>query len=283
MMLSPSLLSLLIAAQSASVPRAECFPLERLAPAERAEAEALLLKILDNEGLYTVVGGIKPISSGWLTIRFPVDRPASDAMERWRRILATFRCGDELFANLQPFWRIYEDQRTLDGVIFRRSRVADTVRERASLFGPFGVSPGSHPIEVVMAIEVDATPRRSRAYGHLFGYPPAAVDFFVAAETEMRHTKQFVVRDFRHVPVYSGSQNRFVYAVPKGSEETDADRALRARCAPILAAYQARRDKYIGPGKPGVAALIRDWFDDGRGRCHPDHALAMTKADISDK
>jgi hypothetical protein len=141
------------------------------------------------------------------------------------------------------------------------------VKENADLFAFWGVTPESHPIEVVMAFEVDATPRRSLAYGSLFGYPKHAVDFFVSAERQQRATQEFVQRDFFHVPVFSGSKNQFVYAVPKGSSETPADRALKARCAPILAKYKKLREKYFGPGRPGPHVLLRDWFDQGNGLC----------------
>jgi hypothetical protein len=38
------------------VPRAQCFPVEKLPPALRAKSEEMLLKALDTEALYTLVG-----------------------------------------------------------------------------------------------------------------------------------------------------------------------------------------------------------------------------------
>jgi hypothetical protein len=32
----------------------------------------------------------------------------------------------------------------------------------------------------------------------------------------------------------------------------------------ILAEYQKRRARYIGPGKPGVVKMLRDWLNDGK-------------------
>ncbi|MBK8149172.1 MAG: hypothetical protein IPK58_13440 [Acidobacteria bacterium] len=54
--------------------------------------------------------------------------------------------------------------------------------------------------------------------------------------------------------------------------ENDADKALKARAAPILAAYKKRRGEYVGDGKKGVVEMLRDWFCDGRGQCSPANA-----------
>ena len=60
--------------------RAECFPFEDLPAEQRKRAEELLLKALDGEALYTIVGGIKPMSSGFqsfqMTVRLPRIEPA---------------------------------------------------------------------------------------------------------------------------------------------------------------------------------------------------------------
>ena len=39
-----------------------------------------------------------------------------------------------------------------------------------------------------------------------------------------------------------------------------------------LAAYRVRRARAIGPGGGGALALLRDWYDDGRGRLAVAHA-----------
>jgi hypothetical protein len=55
--------------------------------------------------------------------------------------------------------------------------------------------------------------------------------------------------------------------VPKGHEEREEDRAIKSRAAIILAEYQKRRARYIGPGKKGIVKMLRDWLNDGRDRC----------------
>jgi hypothetical protein len=59
--------------------------------------------------------------------------------------------------------------------------------------------------------------------------------------------------------------------VPKGHQENEQDRAITSRAARILAAYAERRPRYIGPGKPGAFALLRDWYCGGTARCTPEN------------
>jgi hypothetical protein len=263
----------LTAAPAAGVPRTECFPIESLPADLRPRAEQLLLKALDGEALYTIVGGLKPMSSGWVSHRFKVDAPDLAAAEKDRQVLGALRCGNEVFATLQPFWRVYEGTRTLDGFLYHRRGVARAVRDHARFFAFYGLTPSSNPVEVTMAFEVDETSQRNRGYGYLFGYPDHAVDFFVRSDAEQRKTKKLVPRDFLHIPTFEGEQHRFVYAVPKGQAPNEVDLALKRSALPILAYYRKLRPKYIGLGKPGVVALLRDWFDDGKGRCSSETAL----------
>ena len=65
---------------------------------------------------------------------------------------------------------------------------------------------------------------------------------------------------------------QFRYRVAPDHVESGEERHLRETAAKILAAYRVRRAKYIGKDKPGVLALIRDWYDDGEGLCAPSNA-----------
>jgi hypothetical protein len=112
-------------------------------------------------------------------------------------------------------------------------------------------------MEVVMTVEYASPAPRLRGYGYLFGYPDYAVDFFVqASETQ----GALVPRDFFSLPTVRG-ERRFVYAVPKGHEPNDADRALKAAAEAIYADYAARRARHItGDSASGVLALVREWL-----------------------
>ena len=141
------------------VSRSECFPFEKLTPEKRIKAEALLLKALDGEALYTIIGGLKPMSSGFHSLRLQVNLPrlslaeakkidnelnsrkedslsaaeksrlnqAKQTIERdetiakineTKEIFQYWRCGDELFADMQHYSQIYEGKRFYDTVVF---------------------------------------------------------------------------------------------------------------------------------------------------------------------
>lgn len=295
------------------VSRYECFPFEQLPTDQRKAAEELLLKALDEEALYTMVGGIKPMSSGFRAIQLQTAlprisvaeaeaavrdlgaKPAADltakeksrlaqskqtferkeALEKadqTRVILDHWRCGDELFADLQHFAKQFDGKRFLDALVINRVSLRKTLVEKADFFSRWGITSNSHPLEVVYAVETEATSARFAGYGYLFGYPDHAVRFFVQAADEEVFTGKFVTRDFISIPTVERETNNFVYVVPKGHVENDADKALKAKAARIFAAYKKRRAVYIGEGKKGVVELLRDWFCDSQSNCSPSNA-----------
>lgn len=274
-----SLLLLSFQTLADGVPRAQCFPTEKLPPALRAKSEELLLKALDSEALYTLIGGLKPMSSGVASFKFAVKQPDLREVEEARQALAAWRCGDELFADVRHFAQTYEDSKTkeltraAEAVVLNLPALTAVVSKYSDYFAPFGLTSHAHPMEVLMAIEYSQPGSRWRGYGYLFGFPSHAVDFFVSAGESEKQTGKFVERDFLSIPTFGAEKHQFVWAVPKGYTEQDDDRAIRARAAEILAAYRERRARFIGAGKPGVSELLRGWFDDGKGFCQPSNAM----------
>jgi hypothetical protein len=257
------------------VPRAECFPIENLPAPLQVEAEKVLLQMLDREGLYTVIGGIKPMSSAFVIHSFtvePFDQQGWERLKQLRTILQTFRCGDELYADMMVFARAENGKKIAHAIVVNTRRLRETVRQYADFFARLGVTDNSHPMEVVMAVEYAPRSDRYRGYGYLFGYPKYAVDFFVAAAEEQERTGQFVERDFLSIPTFARETNLFVYAVPKGHQENEEDRQIRERALRVLSSYRARRQRYIGKDRPGIVELLRDWLDDGTGRCSLNNA-----------
>jgi hypothetical protein len=264
------------------VPKSECFPFERLPAALRPKAEELLLKALDSEALFTIVGGMKPMSSGFASYKINVKMPETKSLDEARQILTLFRCGDALFAEVLPFHRTQKTKdketnaeteiRYFEAVIFHRPTVETMVRTYADFFAPYGITPASDPFGIALIVEHDPTTARNRGLGYLYGYPKHAVDFFVASADEQGETKTIVPRDFINIPTFVSDSGRFVYAVPKGYKEAEVDNRVREKAARILAQYKKRRAAYIGEGKPGAAALLRDWFDDGKGNFSPANA-----------
>lgn len=260
---------------SPAVPCSECFPLERLPDDLRAQAEELLLLALDREALYTIAADIKPMSSGFAELSYPADGPTPPELDALRTILAAFTCTSELTASVQVFHATFDGFAYADGVVFHDARMRETVEAFAELFAAIGVTAAEPPLAIVDAVDADPTTRRFRGYGHLFGYPEHAVDFFAEAAEHEAMTGEFVEREFIHIPTFESAEGRFVYAVPVGHQENDDDVALRARAAPVLARYSELRGNFIGDDKPGVLPLVRTWFDDGSGRCSPRHALTQ--------
>ncbi len=306
-------LTFLSTTHAQSVQRTECFPFERLSGDQRKAAEDLLLKALDEEALYTIVGGLKPMSSGFQSIQIQSGLPRltiaeaeagvrelgakkpedltseekgkltqskqaldrRDAMakaDQTRVILAHWRCGDELFADLQHFSKQFDGKRFLDALVINRPRLRQALSEKADFFSRWGITTNSHPLEVVYAVDKEESSARFAGYGYLFGYPDHAVRFFVQASDEETFTGKFVTRDFVSIPTVARETNNFVYVVPKGHVQNDADKALQAKAAPILAEYRKRRADYIGEGKKGVVEMLRDWFCDSQGKCSPTNA-----------
>ncbi|GIU78404.1 MAG: hypothetical protein KatS3mg005_1642 [Bryobacteraceae bacterium] len=243
-----------------------CFPVEDLPPEDRREAEELFLRILDSEGLYTLVGGIKPASSGF--VRFVLDAGSAslEPVDRARRLLETFRCGDLVLATVHHFRKIYEHpetgkkERHYEGIVLAVEPLRRLLRQHEREFALLGVSPHSHPMEVLMAVEHAGEIDRWRGYGRLFGFPPAAVDFFVDAGSRQKKTGEFVKRRFVSLPTFARAERGVVYAVAEDAEESEEDARLRRAIEAALADYKERRERYIGPGRPGVARLLRDWF-----------------------
>lgn len=238
----------------------ECFPFERLPAVLRTRAEALLLKALDGEALYTIASDIKPMSSGFVSMQIKVAAPDVAEAEAVRQILAAWTCGDRLIARLHHFSAVYDGARPLEGVVFNTHAMRAMIGRRASFFAPYGITPSADPTEALLAIEYDQTTARLRGYGYFFGYPEYAVDFFAKAADDEKATKQFTARDFVSLPTVSG-ERRFVYAVEKDHQQNDADRALAARVNVVYQDYVARRKKHIGAqGAAGVLALVREWL-----------------------
>jgi hypothetical protein len=154
-------------------------------------------------------------------------------------------------------------------VVYHRAAMRALIRRQALFFGSLGVTESTDPQSVVSAVENAPRAERWRGYGYLFGYPDEAVDFFVRAGVEGDSTKQLVPRDFRRIDTvrrYPATQDgppvnaTFVYAVPKGAEETAGDRALRTAAAPRYQRYVQLRPRFIRADSTGAALLWRSWY-----------------------
>jgi hypothetical protein len=265
-------------APPAEATAADCFPFERLAASIQKKARDLLLNALDGEALYTIALDIKPMSSGFYSTQVVVADPDLRDAEEVRQILEAWTCGGEIAASPHHFAAIYEGKRPLEGVVFNLGSLRRMLAAKAAFFGPYGISPSSSPLEALMAIEYDPSTARLRGYGYFFGYPDYAVDFFTLAADEQKKTGTLVPRDFVSLATTRG-ERRFVYATPRGHQRNEADRSLKAATEQVFADYTARRARHVkGNDSLNVLALVREWFDDGRGVVKPSHARARVLA-----
>jgi len=257
---------------AAGVAREACFPVEDLPERLRPKAQEIILKMMDSEALFTIVGGIKPMSAGFWRTRFEAEEPALEDVADMREVLTAVRCGDEFFAGLLCHGRTKSGKRYVSAFVAHRPTLRRMLRERSAFWAPFGLTPNSHPLEVILETKHASKYDVCRGFGYLFGYPEYAVDFFVAAARRKDETGESVKRTFMQIPTFARETGGFVYAAPGDHVENEADRELRLRAEAVLKAYRSLRERYVGEGKPGVVALLRDWFDDGDGFCSSANA-----------
>lgn len=254
---------------------AGCFAVEALGEGDRRLAESALLRAADGEGLYTLVGGIKPISTDFVEWRvrvYPtVDAAALDSVARFRRVLDALRCGDVevvtyAYVATYPGRDTTTRERYVSAAVVDRAALRRAIAAHAAYFATLGITPESAPLEAILAVESAPRAERWRGYGYLYGYPDEAVDFFVRAGVEGDASGKLVPRDFRRIETWRKHPERaggpptvssFVYAVPKGAVESEDDRRLRDAAAAVYARYAPGRASRVGEGGAGIAALVR--------------------------
>jgi hypothetical protein len=202
---------------------------------------ALVLTALEREAVYTLVGGLKPMSTGFWQDAIELERPDLSEIEQVRRALAPLRDGT-CYADIQVFATAHDERRHVEAYVVHLDSFAAMIRRDRAFWSPLGITACTHPAEVVAI--VDRLPRtdRWRAYGLLFGYPNYAIDFFVEATERARVAEGGAWpgkdRDFLHVPTASAAQGQFTWAVPLAHEERAEDRAILRRAEAILAEYR---------------------------------------------
>jgi hypothetical protein len=209
---------------------------------ERDQFRELLLKALDREALYTLVGGLKPLSTGFWHGKVDLAAPDIAEIARVRRALAPLRSAT-YYADVQVFATAHDGTRHIEAYIVHRTSLAAMIEREAAFWSPLGITPCTHPAEVVAVVDRLPKTDRWRAYGLLFGYPNYAIDFFVEANEHAKATGGEVGpgkdREFYHIPTASGKEGQFTWAVPLGHIERDEDRAIRQRAEAILTAYRS--------------------------------------------
>lgn len=237
------------------------FRYKDLSLADRQLADTLIKNALDNEGLFTVISGLKPISSvSNLTFliaqkdtlakgpREVTDTSSTDYRKliQYQRIVRALQFGDLKFV-MTPFNMNRNGNRTMQINVYRQSLVDSLLTANPQFYGQFGYVPGTNGALVINTTEYERKADRFRSYGYLFGYPEHAVTFFIAASVAQDEKKKMVERDFFQIPVFSGPTGHFVYALPKNSKPSPADLLIKTRASHALAQYKELRRMYVRP------------------------------------
>jgi hypothetical protein len=261
-----------------ALPRNDFFSTESLDDKAKLLSEELLLKALDSEAFYTLVGQFKPVSEGFWGGYFSVDSADLTEIEQVRAALRSWNVPGMFFADVLVYESLQHGQRYASAYVIHIPSLKNLIERESEFFARWGITVNTPPGEIMMTIERTRQPDdRWRGFGLVFGYPKYAIDFFVTAGMHQRTSGEFVERDFRQVATFAGRSGRFVYAVPKLSRPGPEDIALQRRAALFLTEYKRLRPQYTAPTK-NPSGLLRDWMDDGHGKCHPDHLLAKLPA-----
>ncbi|TYR35702.1 hypothetical protein FXV77_11440 [Sphingobacterium phlebotomi] len=240
-------------------------------------ADSILQVGLDNEALFTLLGDIKPMSS-LVSFSFPIANTDSTKLleeniletdsaqaylaeiARIQRVVSSIDL-DGLDVVFVPYAAAYGKTRSLQVSVVRTALLDSLLYAKQTFFGQFGITPGASPVMVVTANEYGKKYDRLRGYGHLFGYPDYAVDFFVkafhTADTDGKH----VERDFFRMPTFKSEEGNFVYAVPKGHRTNEVDSLIYKRATNLLEEYKRWRPRYLRPDSTlRSQELIRDFI-----------------------
>jgi hypothetical protein len=234
-------------------------------PDPKADRSAtLILTALDREALYTVAG-IKPMSTGFWTGRFAVDNATQESLDEVRRVRRSLRdmCSWPLYSDVMSFATAWDGQRSMEAYVVHVPLLGETIA-RYDIFAKHGLTSCSHPAEVLAVVERMPRADRFAAYGHLFGYPDHAVQFFVQADEQAQALpvgpegkREIVPRDFFAIPTFSGATGRFTFAVPKGHVALPEDKALRSASERVLLFYRERRAKFVSTEQPSNTDALR--------------------------
>jgi hypothetical protein len=221
-----------------------------VAPApDVARSRELLAVALEREALYTIAGGLKPMSTGFWQARLNTAEPDTAELDAVRAALSLWHTP-EIFADVQSFQAVHEGKRTVEAYVVHVPAMAAMLHRHRRFWAGYGITPASHPAEVLAVTERMAQEDRWRGYGYLFGYPDYAVDFFVDAGRRARETSADVGpgkdRSFVAVPVASAETGRFTWAAPLGHVPGPEDERIRSTAMTILERYRSLRPALDG-------------------------------------
>lgn len=238
-------------------------------------ADSLAKETLEKEGLFTVLGGLKPISTVE-HFQFPIDTISKaflnpEKVVRQIQLLhksLEFLSGGNIGFAIVPFKAVYGDMRRFQLLVYNKASIKKTIETYADFFIHRGVLSDTDPNALLVMVEFEEKIDRFRAYGYLFGYPAHAVDFFVEAAEKEEKTGVFVKRSFFQIPVASSETGRFVYALPENQEPEAADLKLMQKAGEILETYKRLRDEVLDEKNDLAFLQLFQFIKENLGECN---------------
>lgn len=215
-------------------------------------ADSLVKQTLEKEGLFTVLGGLKPISTV-SHFQFPIDSISKEFIDpvQVRQHIQTLTASLEMLSDeyigfvVVPFKAVFGNMRSFQVLVYNTASIQKTIETYGDFFIKRGMITSSDPKALLMMVEFEEKMDRFRAYGYLFGYPSYAVDFFVEAALHEENTGDFVRRSFFQIPVASSETGRFVYALPENQEPSPVDLELKKKAGEILETYKTIQNEQM--------------------------------------
>lgn len=233
---------------------------EAVDPECRQLANRILTEVLEAEGLYTVVGGLKPMSS--VSLQSYSREAKVDAAELRRRYEPAARALCDEHTTYRMRFNDRGTPRWAEAWVFQHNLIRAKIREHAAILAHERLSAGM-PMEVL----VDRVLRYDfrdpdQVIGLLYGFPEHAVDFFCHPQKYgADHDVSPVGTDRRgiRIPTYREG-GYFVYVVPMRAEATDTDVHLISSAWPILTEYRRRRALHLTGETVDAVGLLREWI-----------------------
>lgn len=250
---------------------------------------AMFLSSLDR-----TFGGLRILNSD-----LPKLTVVQQRVDEFKTMVSALGCGDNLQAGICvncDYFRGAETAFFAAPYLFHVPRFRKIIADHPDVYAPLGITPATEPVNVLYIIDrfdklafgfdVGVSPdiapplkdiarmlQAQRAKGLLYGYPLHAVrahdEHMIQIWVDRKPFPSTPNGNVVIIPHHSGKG--FRYYSPEASRDRAADEVIKQSAAKILSEYEKRRAQYIGPNKPGIVAMLRDWFCKDDKDCGPEN------------
>jgi hypothetical protein len=258
------------------------FPLSRLgteeglAPEDKVYAQRLLTYYLDRDGIFTIVGGLKPQTylteydwNGIFGTQEPVGLGARLKLLYRIQAWLSSSFGYEIVFHPSPgLFAGHDPEEPMIGCVTNVSAVLRKYAEHKEFFSTIGldlstrekvISSLYHPAGLDQILTNQKLDDIKNAI--VYGYPHHSIRCRISGKYGLDDV------DLVKVPNYqSHSSVEFSYEVPIGESFTKEDKIIQNSAKAIIDYYRRAREMVPGTGSPRPFDLVRSWFDQGTGQ-----------------